>query len=238
MGLDVTLGILVLLSGLRGWLKGFLRQAIGLGALVGSVYLAAPVRDQARPYLRSYFPSIQADHFDKLLWWVCAVISYVAVAGLAIWTVKLSRRKAYGEREPNRGDQGAGFALGAAKGLILAAFLAAGILKYEPMYTRFAGGTWVEEQVKTSRSLGWAERYHPAEKLWHSQPVQVFLSHIRTHGLWTETEAAAESQPIRTAESRPRTLDLPPPPPLDPKSPRFLEDVDEALRRDGITKSR
>jgi hypothetical protein len=230
MGLDIALGILVLLAGLRGWLKGFVRQAIGLGALVGCVYLADPVRDQARPYVRSYFPSIQPDHFDKLLWWVCAVVCYVASSGLAIWVVKLAKRKAYGDPEPNRGDQGAGFLLGAVKGLVVASFLAAGIVKYEPMYTRFAGGTWVEEQVEASQGLGWAQQYRPAERLWHSQPVQAFIAHIRSQGTWESSpHSSADPPPIRTADSRPRTLDLPPPPPLDPRSPTFLNDVDQRL---------
>ena len=42
MGLDLALGGLVLISAIRGWLKGFLVQAIRLAGLVASVYAAGP----------------------------------------------------------------------------------------------------------------------------------------------------------------------------------------------------
>jgi hypothetical protein len=38
MGLDLTLGALVLLWAIRGWFKGLVVQAIGLAGLVGAVY--------------------------------------------------------------------------------------------------------------------------------------------------------------------------------------------------------
>ena len=129
MGLDIGLGILVLVSAIRGWYKGFFRQVITLAALVGCVYLADPLRDLARPYAKSNFPSIAPDVLDRLLWWSSGVAWYLVMSGVALSILKSVRRRPYGDPEPNRGDQGAGFALGALKGLIVASFLCAGVTK-------------------------------------------------------------------------------------------------------------
>ena len=51
MGLDIALGIMVLLGAIRGWFRGFVLQAIRLGGLVGCVYAAGPIRDYARPHV-------------------------------------------------------------------------------------------------------------------------------------------------------------------------------------------
>ena len=51
MGLDVALGIVILIAAIRGWLQGFVYQAVRLGGMIACVYLAAPVRDQAKPYI-------------------------------------------------------------------------------------------------------------------------------------------------------------------------------------------
>src|SRR4051794_4161085 len=76
MGLDLALGGLVLLTAIRGWLKGFLVQAIRLTGLVSSVYLAAPVRDQVKPYLAGYLPTMRPEVLDRLMWWGSLVVSY------------------------------------------------------------------------------------------------------------------------------------------------------------------
>ena len=73
MGLDIALGILVLLGGIRGWFKGFALQVVQLVALIGCVYAASPLRDLSRPYARDYLPGIQPEVLDKLLWWSAAV---------------------------------------------------------------------------------------------------------------------------------------------------------------------
>src|SRR3954447_21456464 len=43
MGLDLALAVIVLLSAVRGWLKGFVLQAIRLSGIVACVYAADPV---------------------------------------------------------------------------------------------------------------------------------------------------------------------------------------------------
>ena len=60
MGLDLTLGALVLIAALRGWFKGFLLQAIALSSLIGCVYIADPIRDFARPHAIDYLPGVRA----------------------------------------------------------------------------------------------------------------------------------------------------------------------------------
>src|SRR5580693_4907440 len=112
MGLDIALGIMVLLAAIRGWFRGFVLQSIRLGGLVGCVYAAAPVRDLVRPYVAEYLKSVKPELLDRLLWWSAAVIGYVLAVGLASLAVKMYRRRPFGEVEPNRTDQSAGFLLG------------------------------------------------------------------------------------------------------------------------------
>ncbi len=192
MGLDLALGVFVLIWAIRGWFKGFLLQAIDLAALVGCVYLADPVRDQIRPFAKEYLPSIQPEVLDRLLWWSSAVLSYVVTSGVARMIVKARRKSPYGDPEPNRGDQGAGFALGAAKGLIASAFLASAIVKYAPGYVK-PGGV-VEEQAKASKALAWSAEYQPADRIWSSTPVQSFVAHVRRRGFWDDSARPGENR--------------------------------------------
>jgi uncharacterized membrane protein required for colicin V production len=249
MGLDLALGAFVLIWAVRGWFRGFVLQAITLGALVGSVYLADPVRNMMRPYAFELFPAIGRPILDRLLWWASAVGAFVVVSGLGSWVVKLKRRKPYGEVEPNRTDQGAGFLLGAAKGTIVAAFLLSGIARYAPNHVKPGGA--IEGQTKSSQALSWALEYRPAERIWESQPVQSFVAQVRRRGFWEddepaavlptpadsatakapppEAEAPAEGDGVRTA-SRAPSLRVPPPRrKLDPDSPTYLRDLDEAI---------
>ena len=46
MGLDIALGLMILLGAIRGWFRGFVLQALQLGGLVGCVYAAGPIRDR------------------------------------------------------------------------------------------------------------------------------------------------------------------------------------------------
>lgn len=242
MGLDVTLGVLVLLAGIRGWFKGFVRQAIPIAALVGCVYLADPLRDLARPHAREYFPTIGHGILDRLLWWSSAVVAYLVTSGVAFTIVKSFRKRTYGEPEPNRTDQGAGFTLGVVKGLVVASCLASALQSYGPKY--YEQAPFVEKQAKKSRAMEWAERFHPAETLWKSSPVQAVVARVKTRGLGTDEEKPAvvekpapgrtpqASEPVQTASERTKTLSLPRP--LDPDSPDFERELREALRREGI----
>jgi uncharacterized membrane protein required for colicin V production len=251
MGLDVALGILVLIAGIRGWLRGFIRQAIPLAALVGCVYAASPLRDLARPHAREYFPSIGHEVLDRMLWWTAGVLSYVLMTGVCFSIVKAMRKRTYGDPEPNRADQGAGFTLGVAKGLIVASCLATALRSYGPNVYNQAPA--LEKQAEKSRAMEWSEKYRPAETLWNSTPVQKFVAVVKSEGMGTKVEeipakTAKDAEPatvekpkkesrnpaepaIRTASEKARTLSLPD---LDPLSPEFDKAMEEALRREGL----
>ena len=202
MGLDLALGGLVLLAAIRGWLKGFLVQSIRLGGLVGSVYAAGPIRDQVKPYLAGQFPSMRPELLDRLLWWTSGVGAYFALVGVASLIVAVSRRQTFGMAEPNRGDQFAGFGLGVIKGLLLAAFVVAGLHRYaEPQIAQIA---WAVEQKKESYAWQWNERYHPAARVWAAPPVQNFVHHIQKMGLMT-TPGLAPARPDPSAETAVQT---------------------------------
>lgn len=259
MGLDIALGALVLMWAVRGWFRGFLRQAVGLGALVGSVYAAAPLRDAARPYAARWLPSIQGEVLDRMLWWIGVVLGFVILAGCGGWLVRIVKRRPSAAlplpSEPNRADQGAGFLLGALKGAVVASFLAAGLVRFAPVYLEpmGEGKAAVEEQTKASRALEWAAQYRPAEVIWASAPVQSFVAQVRSNGLWVdgaepakpidETRAAGPSGDEKTGpqarEEGLRTASrVPPlrvePPRLEPGSATFLDDVDRELKRLGL----
>jgi uncharacterized membrane protein required for colicin V production len=247
MGLDIALGIIVLIAAIRGWFKGFVLQAIHLGALVGCIYLADPLRDLARPYARDYFPGVQAEILDRLLWWTGAVVAYVVTAGVGVSTLKLYRRRHYLEGlDANRGDQGAGFLLGAAKGALVVVFLTAAIGRHVPTYIQSGG--WIAQQIGRSQAIRLNEQYHPADEVWNSVPVQTLITRVRQRGLWddsakpvqtTEATQPAETKPAPPvpAAMPPKTLTIPPPR-LDPRSPTFLEDVDRAISRELEASSR
>jgi colicin V production protein len=206
MGLDVILGASVLISALRGWFKGFVMQAVRLGGLVASVYEARPVRDFLKPYVEGYLRGIRPDLLDRLLWWAACITSYVVTVGLATWLVRIYRRKPYGEPDLYRGNQSAGFLFGAAKGLLLAMLMAAGIDHY--ILERLKGVGWVEQQAASSHALAWTQKYHPVARLWGTRPVQNFVGYVQQMGLNPPGEAATTPESVRTA-SRANPLELP-----------------------------
>lgn len=232
MGLDIILGLVILAAGVRGWFRGFVLQAIRLAGLVGSVYAAAPIRDEARPYVAPYLPSIRPDLLDRLLWWTSAVLCYVVTVGLASLAVKMARRRPFGESEPNRTDQFAGFLLGGIKGAVVVAFLAAGLQRHA--VGRVKGIDWAEQQAKESYALHWEVEYHPADRLWASIPVRHFVAEVRRKGLMTPAEAldAATEKPVQAASTNsPPRLGLGGPDArrLDPDSPDFAREFDRVL---------
>ena len=106
-----------------------------------------------------------------------------------------------------RNDQFAGFLLGGAKGLVVAAFVAAAILRYgsQPIETV----PWAAEQVKTSLAVQWTETYQPVPRIWSSPPVRHFVDHIQRMGLQSrardrshQPSKGCRTAPVRTA-SRP-----------------------------------
>jgi hypothetical protein len=230
MGLDLALGAVVLFAAIRGWLRGFVSQAIRLAGFVGCFYLADPVRDQARPYVLARLPKVDPALMDRMLWWASAVASYVVVVGLATLAIKLTRRPdPSGNPETRRDDQVAGFLLGAAKGAVVAVFLTAAVEKYGLEAARKS--EWAGRQVEHSRALVWNQKYQPVPKIWDSPPVRRFVEHIRRNGLGPIPVAAppadevAELRPENGARRPPR-LDLPPSRPDLDLDPEVVEDLE------------
>ena len=181
MGLDIALGVIIFIGAIRGWYRGFLLQAIRLGGIVGSVYLAAPIRNLARPYVAPNLATIRPDMLDRMLWWASAIVCYLVVVGVVTMFINLQRRRPYGDPEVGRADQGAGFLLAGAKSALVMAFLVA---SFEKNGTKWAESVpWANEQVRTSIALAWERQYRPADQIWESPPVHHFIAYVRQMGI-------------------------------------------------------
>ena len=216
MGLDVALGVIILIAAFRGWFKGFVSQAVRIAGFVACFYLADPVREQVRPYILGKMPAIEAGLLDRILWWVAAVISYIVLVGLTTLAIQLTRTPpAPGMPRSRRDDQFGGFLVGSAKGLLVTAFLAAAVEKYGTEIARSI--PWAERQTTGSYALKWTAQYQPAPRIWAAPPVRRFVEHIQRNGLKGQMEAEGERRVARqnsvddeTATRLPR-LDLPSP---------------------------
>ena len=235
MGLDVALGVIVLLGAFRGWLKGFVSQAVRIAGFIACFYLADPVQEHARPYVLSRLPSIDPGLMDRILWWAAAVLSYVLLVGLSTLAIQLMRSPPVpGAPKGRRDDQFAGFLLGAGKAALLAAFMAAGVQKYGPDLARHA--SWVEQQTTGSHALKWTTAYQPVPRIWSAPPVRQFVEHIQRNGLRGTTELDVEKKVAERildetqAGTLPR-LELTPPqePGLD-SPPRELDLGDDLVK--------
>lgn len=188
MGLDLALGLVVLFAAFRGWIQGFIHQAVRIAGLIACIYLADPVRQFAKPYILPHLSSIQPDLIDRILWWTAAAISYFVLVGIALSIAKMANRpEPPGAPKGGRNDQFAGFLLGGVKGLLIAVFLTAGIEKYA--LERLKTMPWAAEQTSGSYALKWNDQYHPAPRIWQSQPVQELVMRVRRMGLQGPDEA-------------------------------------------------
>jgi len=221
MGLDIALGIMILLGAVRGWYRGFVLQAIRLAGLVGSVYLAAPVRELARPHVAPYLATIRPDLLDRMLWWASVVVCYLVTVGLASMLVHMQRRRPYGDPDISRADQLAGFLLAGAKTALILAFSVASLDRYAADWAQSVA--WADEQSRTSMALAWERQYRPADKVWAAPAVQQFAAYIRKMGLQGGDDLGGPAHlltdqvlpkliPAKTAEAPPRNprLGLPP----------------------------
>jgi hypothetical protein len=128
--------------------------------------------------------------------------------------VKMTRRPDIpGLSESGRNDQFAGFLLGAAKGVLVVAFLTAAMEKYA--LSQIKAVAWADEQFKASRAVKWNQEYQPAWRIWSSRPVRHFVNHIHRMG-WehpaeaTQSPAGSDGQrdAVQTAD-RPTSLKAP-----------------------------
>ncbi len=182
MGLDLTMGAVILIAAVRGWIKGFVNQAVRIGGIIACVYLADPVRDQARPYVLTKLPKIDPVLMDRILWWVSAVVCYIVLVGLTTLAIQMMRTPPPpGMARSSRNDQFAGFLLGAAKGLLVVAFLIAGLQTYGTDLVQNAA--WVQQQTNGSLALKWTDQYQPVPKIWSTPAVRHFVHQIQRNGL-------------------------------------------------------
>lgn len=246
MGLDVALGVVILIAALRGWLKGFVYQVIRLGGLVASFYLADPVRDQVKPYVMPYLASIPPGWMDRLIWWVSASINYILIVGVATLAMKMTRRPEIPgvPAQRSRNDQFAGFLLGIAKGAVIASFMVASLQKFAGKQIETID--WARKQAQSSQALAWNEKYHPASRIWHSVPVQHFVNHIQRMGIDEPADSAPQGHRedpgdrpvVQTAKRnpaeesgkaarRPEASSRPPAPPADTSDSELQQAIDE-----------
>jgi uncharacterized membrane protein required for colicin V production len=177
MGLDLTLGALILFFAIRGWIKGFVYHSVRIGGLIACVYAADPVRELARPYVLDRLPKIPPALMDRILWWVAAVVSYIVLVGLITLAIQIMRTPApAGMIRSNRSDKMTGFLLGAAKGLVIAALLVAGLQTYGNDLIKNAA--WAQQQTHDSRALKWSDQYQPVPRIWSIPAVQQFVNQI------------------------------------------------------------
>jgi uncharacterized membrane protein required for colicin V production len=239
MGLDLALGGLVLLAAIRGWFKGFVLQAIRLSGLIACVYAADPLRDQVKPHVIGYLSTMKPDLIDRLLWWASAVVAYVVLVGLASLIVKLYRQRPFGLDEPNRGDQFAGFLLGAAKGLLVVSLTVSGVQKYALGYLKSI--PQAQELIADSKALKLDARLHPADQFWAFPPVKLFVARVQRGGLTgPPRDQAAATEALKTAARTPKLqwsasgepeINLKD---IDPEVAEAVETVKEALRKGRI----
>ena len=229
MGLDLALGVIILIAALRGWFKGFMSQAVRIAGFIACFYLADPLRELVRPYILGKMPAIDAGLLDRILWWIAVVISYIVLVGLTTLAIQLTRTPPPpGAPRSRRDDQFGGLLLGTAKGLLVVAFLAAAIEKYGTEIARNVA--WAERQITGSYALKWTAQYQPATRIWAAPPVRSFVEHIHRNGLKGQIETEAEKQVARQisvdaeAPGRLPRLDLTPAEaPLPDASPQALD---------------
>jgi len=220
MGLDLTMGAVILIAALRGWIKGFVNQAVRIGGFIACVYLADPVRDQARPYVLARLPEIGPALLDRILWWVSAVASYIVLVGLITLAIQVMRTPAPpGMVRSSRNDQFAGFLLGAAKGLLVTAFLTAGLQALQVYASELVpdapwvqqqitqlvhSAPWVQQQMNESRALKWTDQYQPVPKILATPAVRHFVNQVQRNGLKQPSPSEGdESRQVAQAESKP-----------------------------------
>lgn len=222
MGLDLLAGLIVLFGAIRGYFRGFFIPLVKLGALVGSVYLAEPLRDYARPHVEPYFPAIDPTTFGRLSWWAALLVGYIATASVSCGLLRLTVERGDPERRGAGTDRLLGFLFGAAKGAAMVGVLLTALLWKESLIKQAPGG---ETLLANSRAIGWTRIYDPCGKLWVWPPFVHLRSEIYENG-WFPPESDPEKKSTESVASEDRgEADLPK---IDPI--RSAEEAGEALK--------
>jgi uncharacterized membrane protein required for colicin V production len=231
MGLDLALGVIVIAAAIRGWLKGFMSQAVRIGSFITCFYLADPVREQVRPYVTPKLPAIDSALMDRILWWAAAVLSYIMLVALCTLSIKLMQTPPPpGAPKSSRENRYGGLLLGTAKGLLIAAVLGAAVQKYGTDLARLV--PWAERQTEGSYALKWTAKYQPVPRLWATPPVRRFVEHIQSNGLKPPLEGEQEKQVAERTETDAEAPDSPPKLELTPEANVVPDTAAQALGLD------
>ncbi len=186
MGLDVFFAILVLIFAIRGWFRGFWKQSIRLGSFVAAVYSAAPIRDFALPIVDDYL-GIRPDVLQMLLWWGTLFLSFILISSLGHGLLRSYQSRSEEDRirkglpkRPHRGNESAGSLLGMLKGILVASMIAGTLQSNLGDYRKQDG--WLGQHVSKSKILAVTARYHFAEIVGNSVPVQHLVAQFRDEG--------------------------------------------------------
>ncbi|MEA3433660.1 MAG: CvpA family protein [Campylobacterota bacterium] len=71
---DITIGAIVLILGIKGFMNGFIREVFGLVGLVGGVYFASRFSDTAANFINSNFLQMENTALLKLLGFMAVLI--------------------------------------------------------------------------------------------------------------------------------------------------------------------
>ncbi len=71
---DITIGSIVLILGIKGFMNGFIKEAFGLVGLVGGVYFASRFADTAATFIDTNFLHLENTAILKLLGFIAVLI--------------------------------------------------------------------------------------------------------------------------------------------------------------------
>ena len=148
----VVLGVLAL-SALLAFLRGFVREILGIGAWIGAVVAAIWALPYVRPHIRQWLGA--PDLVDPVAFGVVFLIVLLILLLLSGWIGALVRRSALGGL-----DRTLGLVFGIARGaaLVVIAYIAAGmvvpvdrwpdpVLRARSLPLTFEGASWAVSQL-------------------------------------------------------------------------------------------
>lgn len=119
-GIDITIGVILLLSALFAYMRGFVHEVLSVGGWVGATFAALYGFPYARPYAREFIP---VDWMADLA--AGAVLFVVSLLVLSVLSRFISR--AVQESSLNAIDRALGFLFGLARGTLVVLLIFLGI---------------------------------------------------------------------------------------------------------------
>jgi len=81
---DITIGAIVLILGIKGFMSGFIKEVFGLVGLVGGVYLASRLATDASAFIDTNFIHIENTALLKLIGFLAILNSLVSLLFLPL----------------------------------------------------------------------------------------------------------------------------------------------------------